>query len=78
MVRKWFAGPRGIWYSDEHENEAKEAQLRRPPSRFGRWVLRHLGYRGEIGEPAPRAPNRHAHERPVHRPPDHTRREPTP
>jgi hypothetical protein len=69
MARKWRGGPRGIWYSDEHETEAKEAQLRKPPSRFGTWVLRHLGYRGEIGERAPHAQTRHSHERPVHRPP---------
>ena len=49
MARKWRGGPRGIWYSDEHEAEAREARLRKPPSRFGTWVLRHLGYKGEIG-----------------------------
>jgi hypothetical protein len=69
MARKWLGGPRGIWFSDEHEAEAKEAQLRKQPSRFGTWVLRRLGYRGEIGERAPDAQPHHSHERPVHRPP---------
>ena len=69
MARKWRGGPRGIWFSDEHEAEAKAAQLRKPPSRFGRWVLRHLGYGGEIGGIAPHVQTRHSHERPIHRSP---------
>ena len=69
MARKWRGGPRGIWFSDAHEAEAKAAQLRKPPSRFGRWVLRHLGYGGEIGGIAPHVQTRHSHERPIHRSP---------
>ena len=71
MARSWKARtPRPIWFSDAHEAEAKEAQLRKPPSRFGTWVLRHLGYRGETGGRRPHGPTRHSHERPVHRPPE--------
>ena len=40
-----------------HEAQARETQLRKPPSRFGLWVLRRLGYRGAIREPAPQAPS---------------------
>lgn len=69
VVRKWRGGPRGIWYSDEHEAEAKQAQLHKRPSRFGTWILRHLGYKGEIGTQAPHAQTRRPHERPLHRPP---------
>lgn len=51
-----------------HEAEAEEAQLRKPPSRFGTWVLRRLGCRGEIGEGVPRAQTPPSHERPVQKP----------
>jgi hypothetical protein len=51
-----------------HEAEAKEAQRRKPPSRFGTWVLRHLGYRGEIGEGAPHPQSPPSHEHPVQKP----------
>ena len=53
-----------------HEAEAKEAQLRKPPSRLGTWVLRRLGYRGEIGERAPHTQTPPSHERPVQAPPE--------
>jgi hypothetical protein len=68
--RMRFAGPRGIPVTNGHEAEAeaKAAQLRKRPSRFGTWVLRHLGYRGEIGERAPHAETRTSHERPVCQP----------
>jgi hypothetical protein len=70
MTRSWRARtPRPIWFTDAHEAEAKEAQLRKRPSRFGTWVLRHLGFRGEIRERSPHAQTRPTHERPVHRPP---------
>jgi hypothetical protein len=70
MTRIWRARvPRPIWFSDAHEAEAKEAVLRKPPSRFGAWVLRRLGFKGQIGERQPHAQTRHSHEHPVHRPP---------
>jgi hypothetical protein len=70
MARSWKARtPRPIWFTDAHEAEAKEAQLRKPPNRFGTWVLRHLGYKGEIGKRTPQAQTRRSHEHPVHRPP---------
>jgi hypothetical protein len=70
MARSWQARtPRAIWFSDAHEAEAKEAELRKPPSRFGKWVLRRLGYRGDLKAPAPQARTRHPHERSVHEPP---------
>jgi hypothetical protein len=70
MARIWQARtPRKIWFSDAHEAEAKEAQRRKPPSRFGTWVLRWLGFSGEIGEREPPVQTRHPHEHPVHRPP---------
>ena len=53
-----------------HEAEAKWAQLRKPPSRFGTWVLRRLGYRGEIEESAPLAQTPPSHRRPLQSPPD--------
>jgi hypothetical protein len=65
MARKWRGGPRGIWYSDEHEGEAKEAQQRKPPSRFGTWILRRLGYRGEIQQHLPQEQTRPSHEHSV-------------
>src|ERR1700722_14127484 len=64
MVRMWRSGRHGVWISDAHEAEAKEAQLRKPPSRVGTWVLRHLGYKGEIGKRGPHAQIRHPHEHP--------------
>jgi hypothetical protein len=71
MARSWRARtPRSIWFSDTHEAEAKEAQLRKPPSRFGAWVLRRLGYRGDLKARAPHAQTRHPHDRPVHRLPE--------
>jgi hypothetical protein len=70
MAKSWRARtPRPIWFTDTHEAEAKDAQLRKRPSRFGTWVLRHLGFTGEIRARAPRAQTGHAHEHPVHRPP---------
>jgi hypothetical protein len=40
MARNWQARtPRLIWFNDSHESEVKEAELRKPPSRFGAWVL---------------------------------------
>ena len=53
-----------------HEAEAKEAQLRKPPSRRGRWILRRLGYKGEIEQHAPQAQTRPSHERSVRQPPE--------
>jgi hypothetical protein len=70
MARSWRARtPRPIWFSDAHEAEAKEAQLRKRPNRFGTWVLRRLGFKGEIRERAPHAQTRHTHEHPIQRPP---------
>jgi hypothetical protein len=43
--------------------------MRKPPNRFGAWVLRRLGFRGEIGEHAPHVQNRNPHEHPVRRRP---------
>ena len=59
--------PKTDWFNDAHEAEARRAQLRKPPSLFGTWILRRLGFRGEIGERAPHAQTRHPHEHPVHR-----------
>jgi hypothetical protein len=69
VSRTWRARtPRPIWFNDTHEAEAEEAQRRKPPNRFGAWILRRLGFRGEIGG-VPHAQTRHPHEHPVHRPP---------
>jgi hypothetical protein len=51
-----------------HEAEAREAQLRKPPSRFGTWILRRLGFRGEIQPHLPPAQTQPSHERSVPRP----------
>jgi hypothetical protein len=69
MARKWRGGPRGIWFSDEHEGEAREAQLRKPPSRFGTWILRRLGYKGEIKQHVSQEQTRPSHEHSVRLPP---------
>jgi len=71
MSRSWQGRtPRAIWFTDAHEAEAKEAELRKPPSRFGKWLLRRLGYRGDFKAREPHAQTRHQHERPIHRPPE--------
>jgi hypothetical protein len=68
VARTWQARiPRAIWFSDEHEAEAKDAQLSKPPSRFGTWMLRRLGFRGRIGESPRQMQTRHLHERPIQR-----------
>ena len=60
-------GPRRIVITDGHEAEAEAAQSRRPPNPIGRWLLRMLGFRGEVV----RAPTDHpgrsgpSHEHPV-------------
>ena len=69
MARMWRSGRHPVWISDAHEAEAREAQLRKPPSRFGTWFLQRLGFRGEIGDRTPHVQTRHPHEHPVHRPP---------
>jgi hypothetical protein len=51
-----------------HEAEAKEAQLRKRPSRLGTWILRRLGYRGEIKQYVPQEQARLSHERSVRHP----------
>lgn len=38
--------------TDGHETEAKRAQLLKPPNRLGLFVLRMLGFRGEVTPPA--------------------------
>jgi hypothetical protein len=53
-----------------HEAEAREAQLRKPPSRVGTWILRRLGYKGEIKQYLPQEQTRLSHERSVQRPPE--------
>lgn len=68
MPRFWKARiPRPIWFSDAHEAEAKKEQRRKPPSRFGKWLLRRLGYTGGIATP-PRAPSQHSDEHLKHKP----------
>jgi hypothetical protein len=69
MARIWRSGRFPVWMSDAHEAEAKEAQLGRPPGRLGTWVLRRLGYRGEISRRTPYAQTRNSREHPLHRPP---------
>ncbi len=48
-----------------HEAEAKEAQLRKPPSRLGTWILRRLGYKGPIAQHMQPAQAKPSHEHPV-------------
>ena len=73
-VRVRYAGLRNVVrVTDGHEGEAKAAQLRKPPSRMGLFVLRVLGFRGQVAPP--RSSGNHAgpsHERPV-RPVRHDR-----
>jgi hypothetical protein len=53
-----------------HEAEAREAQLRKPPSRVGAWILRSLGYKGEIKQYLPQEQTRPSHERSIRRFPE--------
>ena len=48
-----------------HEAEAREAQLREPPTRLGSWILRRLGYKGPIEQHKQQAQARPSHEHPV-------------
>jgi hypothetical protein len=68
------ASPKGdnfpVHVTRGHETEAREAQLRKPPSRLGTWILRRLGYKGEIEQHAPQAQTPPSHERSVRRPPE--------
>jgi len=53
--------------TDGHEAEAKAAQLRKRPSRIGIFLLKVLGFRGQVTPPA--GPGGHAgpsHKRAVH------------
>lgn len=52
-----------------HEAEAREAQLRKPPSRLGTWILRRLGYKGPIEQHTEQALARPSHEHPVRQTP---------
>jgi hypothetical protein len=70
-VRRWRSGHDGVWITNEHEAEAIKEQVRKPPSRLGVWVLRRLGYKGQISTQIP-APSPHPpHERSVR--PQHER-----
>ena len=53
-----------------HEAEAKEAQLRKPPGRLGTWILRRLGYKGEIPQHRAQEQTRLSHEHSARRPPE--------
>jgi hypothetical protein len=56
-------GPFGVWITDGHEAEAEEEEMEKPPSKFGTWFLRRLGYKGTVEVKPPPPP--HAH-RPSH------------
>jgi hypothetical protein len=47
------ANPKGynfpVHVTKSHEHEATEAQRRKKPTRFGKLVLRLLGFKGEVG-----------------------------
>jgi hypothetical protein len=56
-----------IRVTDAHEADAKAAQLRRRPNRIGLFILKALGFRGQV--PPPTGEGGHAgpsHEDPVH------------
>lgn len=63
-----YAGLRNpVRVTDGHEAEAKAAQLRKPPNRFGLFVLRVLGFRGQAALPTGgRGRAGPSHGRPVH------------
>ncbi len=50
-VRYANSGRRRILVTDGHEAEARAAQLRKRPNRFGVFCLRVLGFRGAIAPP---------------------------
>jgi hypothetical protein len=60
-----------------HEAEARDAQLHKPPTRFGAWILRRLGYKGEIKQYLPQEQARPSHERAIRRHPDNETNPPT-
>jgi hypothetical protein len=47
------ANPKGynfqVHVTKGHEHEAMEAQRRKKPSRTGKWILKLLGFKGEVG-----------------------------
>ncbi|MDA8312745.1 MAG: hypothetical protein M0Z46_19475 [Actinomycetota bacterium] len=48
-VRVRYAGLRNrVRVTDGHEAQAKAAQLRKPPGRIGLFILRLLGYQGQV------------------------------
>jgi hypothetical protein len=67
------ANPKGsnfpVHVTRGHEAEAREAQLRKPPSRFGTWILRRLGYKGEIRQHVPQEQTGPSHEHSARLPP---------
>jgi hypothetical protein len=50
-VRYAGYGRRKILVTDGHEAEAKAAQLRKRPNRVGLFLLRVLGFRGQVAPP---------------------------
>lgn len=67
-VRAWRTGHDGVLITNAREADAIQAELRKPPSRLGVWILRHLGYTGRIS-PQVLPPAHHlSHERSVRRP----------
>jgi hypothetical protein len=69
-VRYAGYGRRKILVTDGHEAEAKAAQLRRRPTRIGRFLLRLLGFRGAIEAVPPTHQRGHtgpSHLHPIHR-----------
>jgi len=70
-VRRWRSGHDGVWITNEHEAEAMKEQLRKPPSRLGVWVLRRLGYKGQISNQISFPPRHLSHDRSVRPPHEH-------
>ncbi len=48
--RRGYTG-RDFHVTGGHEAEAEAAERAKKPNRFGMWVLRLLGFRGNVGDP---------------------------
>jgi hypothetical protein len=67
-IRTWLIGYDKVRITDEHEAEAKKAELRKSPGRFRSWVLRRLGRKSATNTEFHVERGTSSHQRSVHRP----------
>ncbi len=63
-------GPFGVWITDGHEAEARAEETKKPPSRFGTFLLRKLGFKGPVEPNVPKHQAHPSHEHAVERHPE--------